>query len=517
LALLAANTPIPLGAANDKRLLDIEIAVSPDEEARAEPAPSPQELEAALKKFSKEQLIALVIQAVGLAPEMAALCLSGAEPKKQDPQALVKAARKAMRKALEEPDWYDYHEYTDYAPVRKKLEALRLAGLSAEVLELGFELIEDSQSQIETSNDEGELHDDVARCMDIVLQALRDADWPMHQNLLWAIDAILADGFEVCDCFWDILREKHPPEAWNPVADTLSDRVAKGPYKGYSRNSLVDMAIHALTEAGREAEILDLCKSEAVRSGEYLRLVKHLLAIGNDREAEEWIHKGIADQERKGPYEAEALRSRLLELRKKQENWDAVLCIQTEDFVRRASLEKFKECRHSAEKLKVWPVLRPLLMEFLIEKKIPWTQATWPCQNLGQASAPKDGKHPDFTTLIDLAIDEKNPAEVLKWYDLQGQTRREVGYSADRVAAAVQNFAPERAIDLWKRLAEAQIALVSPKAYVEAAVFLRKMGKTMNRHNMAAQWEAYLQSLRIAHRRKIRLMEVLDGLSIAEK
>jgi len=514
LALLAAKTPIPLAAANDKRLLDMDIAVSPDEKFLAEHGLPPQALEAALKKLSKEQLISLVLQAAALAPEVGALCAHKAEPKQKDALALVKDARKAMRKALEAPDWDDYYSqaYTDYEPVRKKLETLRLAGFPAEVLELGFELLEDSQSQIEMCHDEGETHDNIARCMDIVLQALRDVDWPAHEKLLWAADAVLEDEFAVCDCFWEILREKHPQEAWSAVANTLSARLPQYSGKGFARNELVDMTIHALAEAGRDAEILVLGKNEAVNSGEYLRLVKLLLEKGSDQEAEEWIHKGIADKERKEPHAVDSLRSCLLELRKKQENWDAVLCMQTEDFVRYASLERFKECRRSAEKLKAWPTLRSLLMAFLIDRKVPWTQNAWPCQNRGKISASREGKHSDFTTLIDLAIYEKNPAEVLKWYDLQRKEQRGFGYSADRVAVAVQDFAPERAVALWKQLAEAQIALVKPKAYVEAAHFLRKMGTLMRKYDMATQWDAYIQALRNEHRRRPRLIEVLDGL-----
>ena len=201
------------------------------------------------------------------------------------------------------------------------------------------------------------------------------------------------------------------------------------------------------------------------------------------------------------------------DLRIKQQDWDSVLCMRTEDFVRRASLDQFKECRQSAEKLGVWSVLRPLLMDFLIEKKIPWTRDAWPCRNRGKAATSGEKKHPDCTTLIAIAIDEKNPAEVLKWYDLQRKTERGYGYNADRVAEAVRDHAPERAIALWKGLAEAQIALVKPSAYVEAANFLRKVGKLMRECDMTAQWDAYIQSLRNDHRRKPRLMEVLDGLS----
>jgi uncharacterized Zn finger protein len=518
LALFAAKTPIPFAVGNDKRLLDLEIAASPDETAPPEDSPSRQELEAALKTLSKEQLRALVMQIAGLVPEAAAMCLAPAKPRAKDALALVKEARKAIRKATQAPDWdYDYRGSPDYEPVRKKLEALRLSGFFTEVIELGSELLEDSMSQIEMYDDEGELHDDIALCMDIVFQALLAVDWPLSKKLLWAADAVLADGFAICECFQAILNEKHDPEAWNPVADALLQRLAQHEGKGFSRRALCELAAHALAAAGREAEIIDLHRNEALHYGEYLPLVQYLLEKNKDRETEEWIHKGIAALEQKEPYTAQQLRSCLLDLRKKQNDWDAVLCMQTEDFVRRASLKQFRECRGSAAKLGLWPVLRPLLMEFLIERKIPWTQDAWPCRNRGQASLSRGEKHPDFTTLVDLAIAEKNPAEVLKWYDLQCQTQGGYGYNADSVATAVQDFAPERAIALWKGLAEAQIALTKPSAYVEAAGFLRKMGKLMSKHNMATQWDAYIRALRHDHSRKPRLMEVLDGLPPAGK
>ena len=59
--------------------------------------------------------------------------------------------------------------------------------------------------------------------------------------------------------------------------------------------------------------------------------------------------------------------------------------------------------------------------------------------------------------------------------------------------------------------------MTKPNAYVAAAVFLRKLGKLMRERDMAAQWDIYIQSLRHTHRRKTRLMEVLDGLSPVEK
>lgn len=518
LALLAAKKSFHLVDANDKRLLDLEIAASPDAESPQMSEATLQELEASLQKRSREELVGLILSAVRLAPEVADLCSAGDVSSTKGALTLVKEARKAMRKALEVPDWEEYRPPSSgYEPLRKKLEVLRLAGLAEEIVELGFELIEDSVSQIEICDDEGETRDDIARCMPTILLALRDVDWPLHTKLLWAVDALLADEFGVCECFWDILHEKHPPETWNPVADALLPRARQCKKESYSRSPLVDMASHALIAAGREAELCAFYIREALEFGDYLRLVKHLLEKGKDREAEEWIHKGIAAMERKEPCTVGQLRSCLLDLRIKQKDWDAVLCLQAEDFVRNASLDGFTECRRSAEKLKVWPVLRPLLIAFLTERTPPWKQDTWPCRNRGNATPSRGEKHPDFGTLIDLAIHEKNPADVLKWYDLQCRTQRGYGYSADRIATAVQNFAPERSLALWKNLVEAQIAIVNPKAYLEAAVFLRKMRNLMDKQNTADQWNAYIQSLRTEHCRKIRLMEVLDSLSSDSK
>ncbi len=395
LALLAEKTTIPLIEADDRRLSKLQNATSSDETDQGAYCPSTQELKATLKALSKKQLIDLVIQAVSLAPEIAALCLGNAESHPQDALSLVKGVRRAMRKALEEPDYDDYwnsYNTPDYDPVCKKLEVLRVAGFPAEVLELGLELLEDSVSQIEMYDDEGQTQAAVAECMGIVLQALRDVDWPAHKKLLWAAEAILTDEFAVCDCFRDMLHEKHDPEIWNPVADSLVQRLAKHKETGFSRRELVEMVALALDAAGREAEVLELHKQEAAQSDEYLPLVRYLLDKNKDTEAEEWIHKGIAAMGKKEPYTVERLRSILLDLRKKQKDWDCVVCMQTEDFVTNASLRQFKECRHSADKLRVWPVLRPLLMDFLIERKIPWTRDSWPCRNRGKATAFKGTK-----------------------------------------------------------------------------------------------------------------------------
>jgi len=87
------------------------------------------------------------------------------------------------------------------------------------------------------------------------------------------------------------------------------------------------------------------------------------------------------------------------------------------------------------------------------------------------------------------------------------------GSSQDvRVAQAVVNEYPDRAIAIWKKLAENLIAQTKPKAYVEAATYLRKVSQTLKKLNKEKDWQTYLNELKQKNIRKIRFIETLDSL-----
>ncbi len=89
--------------------------------------------------------------------------------------------------------------------------------------------------------------------------------------------------------------------------------------------------------------------------------------------------------------------------------------------------------------------------------------------------------------------------------------RSDIGESL--VADAVADAYPERAIAIWKQLAEAQIAQTQPKAYGGAVGYLRKLGDLLARQGRADEWQRYIAELRQANARKRRLVEMLDNLS----
>ena len=129
------------------------------------------------------------------------------------------------------------------------------------------------------------------------------------------------------------------------------------------------------------------------------------------------------------------------------------------------------------------------------------------------AEVDKRNRFPLIDDLIGIAILEKKPDQVLKWYDRRPKGHFGwLGVDEDAIATAVQAYAPDRAVIIWQNKAERLIAQVNPKAYQEAAKYLRKAGEVMAFQNQQAQWDQYLKGLREAHTRKRRLIEILDGL-----
>ncbi len=404
-----------------------------------------------------------------------------------------------------------------------KLETLLKAGHADEVLALGKELITVGTRQVEESHDEGETEMEVADCMPVVVQALDQSSLAPADKLAWAVDAVIEDQFSICDPMADYLNQQHPKAAWDALADQLlaqlkASKTVKGPddfSRNYARDRLSDWAMHALERAGRGAEIIPLCEAEAPKTGSYERVVRFLMEAGRDDDAERAINEGIRSMGRKYAGVASSLRHRFLEIRSRQGNWPVVAAMQVEEFVRHPSQKAFEVCKEAADKVKSWPKVRECLLDYLENGKRPWKQKDWPLPETGldEPEANPRERFPMVAHLIDIAILEKQPDKVLYWYDRLSQGRSGwYGVDADKIAMAVQTHAPERAVAIWKNKVESLIAQVNPSAYQEASTYLRKAGQVVSGMKKQAEWDRYIQELRRTHARKIRLIEILDGL-----
>jgi uncharacterized Zn finger protein len=131
--------------------------------------------------------------------------------------------------------------------------------------------------------------------------------------------------------------------------------------------------------------------------------------------------------------------------------------------------------------------------------------------------AAREGPH--FDVLLELALEEKRPDDVLRWFDgwreAQGRASPRwygIGEYEARVADAVAEAHPDRAEALYRELIARQIARANPSAYEQALPFLRKLRNLLRRLGRDEGWRTYLAHLRETERRKRRLMEVLDRI-----
>ncbi|MDY6837480.1 MAG: hypothetical protein SWH78_05865 [Thermodesulfobacteriota bacterium] len=498
----------------------------PNDDEDVAPEDIRQDVDGFLKGKTKTQLIDLIHELAEQYPEMARDLTDRRLFASGDTKALVARLREEIDEITEEPGWQNYWKgdgYTpDYSGIRKKLETLLKAGHADEVLTLGRELMTTGTRQIEESHDEGETAMEVAGCMPIIVDALGRSSLPGADRLNWALDAVLEDQFEVCEAFEEYLQRRHPKSAWHTLSDRLLARLnkskgAKGDTFGrnYERDRISDWAIHTLERAGRKEEIIPLCEAEARQTCSYDRVVKRLVEARRYEDAEYWIQEGIAATKEKWPGIAAGLRDRLREIRTSQKNWPAVAAMHVEKFVRHPSQQAFTECKKAAGEVKAWPKVREALLRYLEKGELPWEQKGWPLpeSDLDRPDADQRKRFPLVDDLINIAILEKKPDQVLRWYDQRPKDRFAwYGMDEDRIATAVQGHAPDRAVQMWQNTAERLIAQVKPSAYQEAAKYLRKAAKVMGQEKKLPEWESYLKALREQHLRKRRLMEILDGL-----
>ena len=524
------DRPVPQIRRGDARLEvleDMERDDEPIDEEMSVTEDMRKEIGRFLKGKTKAQLFDMINEIAQQHPDVAQDIVDRRQLTSGNPKTLVTRLRREIQEIGGEAGWQDYWQnegYTpDYSGIRRKLETLLDAGYVDEVLTLGRELVSTGIRQAGESHDDGETAMEVAACMPVIVKALDQSSLDSADKLNWALDAELEDQYEVCEAFAEYLHRKHSRTAWHTLADRLLARLKEMKHSSglddlsrrYERDRLSDWAVHALEQAGRKDEIITLCEAEAKKTGSYERLVKFLVSAGRYEEAERWIRVGIGAIKNKWPGTAARLRGQLREIRKRQKNWPAVAAIQAEEFVRQPSRLTFTECKKAAGKVKAWPEVRESLLHYLEKGEPPWKQKGWPLPDSGLdvPEPERKDRFPMVSVLIELAVLEKKPDRVLYWYDRLPKKRYDwYGGDDDVIAAAVQTYAPDRAVAIWKNKAERLIAQVKPKAYQEAGKYLRKAASVMAKENKQEEWGRYLQRLRKDHARKIRLMEVLDGL-----
>ncbi|MEQ8844177.1 MAG: hypothetical protein RIB58_04920 [Phycisphaerales bacterium] len=557
-----AGTPVPGVSDDDPRLALIEGRVDEiddddwaDEPRARRPGPrkntkkiSDHDIRSHLASKSPDELANLVMQVCDRDPEVRKALVDECALAGGRYNELLAEARSEMRSLTAEEAWQNAWtgagHLPDYSRLEKRLRTLLDHGHADAIVQLGEELMQRGTDQIEQSHDEGETARAIGDCMEIVYEALLQSSRSDADKIIYAIDKVLADEYGICDGFAGVSGRRWKKAIWSAVADRLRERLGdQGAasderdewIRQYRRERLSDWVITALDKAGRAGEATELCVAESRASNSFPRAVRRLIDAGQDDHAAELAMEGLDATEPRYAGVVRELQDLLCEIAVSKRDWMLPASVAADRFFRRPGVDSYRELLQAAEKTGHIQIVRNAALAFLergqrpdvhpnggASKRAapPWPLPEPPQPDAQRAEGRSERGAPHFDVLIDLAIDEKRPDDVLMWFDKRDADSPSIGRRRyrhahrdyARVAKAVEGAHPDRAIEIYVSLANAIAAETNTKTYPEAGALLKRVKSLLKKSGREQDWPTILGDFRTENRRKRRLMEVLDGI-----
>jgi len=494
------------------------------------------EVKKVLEKKSRKVLLDQLIDLADRYPEIRRQILETEQLASGQVEKLIRSLLSEIINLTAEPIWYNRwsgeNNLPDYPRLGERLQALVNEGHADAVLELGIELWNRGNTQVGQSDDNGETGMAIAACMDTVLTALPLTSLSPPEQLLWVIDRMQEDDFCILDGSAEKLLQQntYTRTDWREVAGTLETRLHATPKTrgssfptGYRRKNLLNQLLDAYSYAGWKDRIIPLLEIEVDTCREYTRLVDELLAAGEQDRARHWCIIGYRRTEKNSLGIAWILQQQLRKMAQNEQQFDLAAAYKAQDFFQHPSGSEYNKLCEASKKAKCWPTVQSAVFHYLETGQQPTPAdrdklSNWPlpCPEVGPAVTGKQSNYhqfPDLTTLIDIAILEKRFDDVVELYERLCTTGNRGLETGKDVARAVGNTHPQTALDIWRNIVDKLIGKVKPRAYEEAAVYLRFMEKIYLQNNRLADWQDLIRELRKEHRQKRSLLGTLDNLS----
>jgi len=481
-----------------------------------------------LQKRSKQELIAFILDLANEYPRLHERLTDCDGLDKGKISQVTEAIRKEIQ-ALE-PDYSDYGNFSndDFDHIQERLSKLLESGHPDEVVDLGTDFIKVAPLRYEYDHtDDWGISCGIEQCLEVIIKALTASSLSPAEQLIWYIEGVMGDDYCIFDGVEAITESRrYKKEDWAEVRTVLEQWLEQREKpkedtsfsQRYSREQLARWVKTAMEKSGKKGDAIDLLKREAPITHCYDQLVTALLAARRNEEAHQWAMDGFAQTIDKSPGIALQLLTQLKEMARRKNARDTVAALLALEFFYRPDINLYRELKKNIKSTRQWNITRQGLLAYLETGKRPdlrkKSTTAWPLPATGLTlPATKRTSHytPDTSNLIDIAIDEKRPDEVLKWYR---QKRRSNLYHGtdDKVADAIKTKHPNEALTIWKRVAEWEIDRVKPKAYQAAVPYLKKMRALYQKLKRVDEWNHYLTSLKQQHKAKRRLMEILEWL-----
>ncbi len=517
-------------------------------------------LKSHLEQKSREQLVEFAWSVVQRFPEVRRELQERIELGEGDADQLLVQARRELRRCTSEHGWrngWTGEGFTpDYGPLKRRLRRMCELGHADAVVTLGRELVHAGLEQVGSSDDEGETAMALSDCLQVVFQAVEQSTLSAPDKILFVIDAYLKDDYDTLGSAAEkLLDAPWTVQDWSAVADVLAERLKQRPKASrkddfsaaYARDHVSEWLIDALGHAKRDDEVLAILEREAPLTGSYRRLVAYLIEQKRYDDAERWAREGIQQTHKQYPGTASQLAELLRNAASKRKQWDVVAGHAAAEFFARPSASGLDNLVQAATKAKCNPAVREAALRFLETGELPHTAAPVKgkskSKTKAQASAEfplpipeylapilvegdrfSSGPRPRFDVLLDLAIKEKRPADVLRWYDKMSESKSKSGRAAawndgslsgsfaERVAQAVAAEFPDRALAIYRQKLESLLPQTGTTVYEQCGEYLKKMRAIMKTLDQGDHWDELVADIRHKYGNRPRFMEVLDKL-----
>ena len=498
-----------------------------------------------IRAKSHDELVAWVVSLLETHPELFGELRERIRLKTSDFDSLIASTRKMIADVTDEPEWVNHWDWDsdsnlpDYVPLQVRFEHFLAIGRFDELVELGQELFEAGVRQIEQSHDEGETAMALRNCMAIVFEALARSSRSGAEKLLYASEAGLKDDYAILDDATDVVFDRdYTAEDWSGLADALTqilDDMPREESDGYSihyeRRRRSDVLLVALELAGRTDELVEVYEREARATNSYPRYVRYLMGHQHNEQAREWAEEGIQKTRDKLPGIASELLGLLREIAHQEKKHKLVAAYDAYAFFSRPSSDAFHDLLKSAGKARCKTAVQEGAQAFLETGAFPWapggksakSSPDWPLP-MPEVTEPmrvadRGANQPHYTVLLDIALDTKDSAGILRWYDALASASPRGTYEAmpggryaDHVAAAVSQTHPQRALELYSRKIDALLPHADQNNYARIGDCLRKMKPIHKALGQDDKWQGLVDRLRAEYRRRPRFIEVMDGL-----
>lgn len=394
------------------------------------------------------------------------------------------------------PRTHPYHgrrEYSDRArEVALALAGMIEAGRAADAVPLARRAVERvTSSLLHIDDSSGVIGDDLRELTSLYARACAIAPPDAAKLAAW-LSASRCDGpgwpdFAVAD-FAPALGEAGLTE----LTRLVEERRAAGQPGSWSASWGVSSLRKELAALSGDVDAHVAVLAQEARSGrDFGEIVSVLRAAGREREAEEWVRKGLA-AEPLSPW-TDALREQLAELLLGSGRGDEAVAMYRDVFERRGTHSDYLRLRKAAERAGQWKGLRGWALDFMRERARTDEYRRVRLGELISVLLHEDLADEAWSTAA------AQPDQVSESQWLQLITLREEGHPADVLGplARLIELAVEQAGDKYR--------------YPKAVKALKRLRDDYERAGDAAGFGAYLDGLQERQRRKYSLIAKLDA------